>query len=497
MEHQVSHRPPPRVLVFPLPAQGPVNSMLKLAELLALEGLYVTFLNTHFTHNRLLLHTDIQARFETYPGFLFKTISDGLPDDHPRSGDTIMEVIHSINSESKSIFKQLLLSNELGTSEGNPLVSCIIVDGIFGGFTTDIANELHIPIIHFRTFGACCIWVNMNIPNVIEAGELPVRGEEDMDRLIKNVPAMESFLRFRDLPSFCRASDLTDPNLQVFVQQTLHSPRAQAIILNTFEDLEGPILSRIRTLCPNIYSIGPLHMQLKRRLASKESSFQSSNSLFEVDRSCMTWLDAQPPKTVIYISFGSITVMKRNQLIEFWYGLVNSNIRFLWVARLDLVAGDGNHAQIPPELLEKTKDRGFIVGWAPQEEVLAHPAVGGFLTHSGWNSILESIVAAVPMICWPYFADQQVNSRFVSEVWKLGMDMKDVCDRKIIEKMLNDLMVERNEEFSKAANKMGRLARQSVHKGGSSYHNLDRLIEDIRLTSSGRFGRQVDIQINK
>ncbi|XP_048326737.2 7-deoxyloganetic acid glucosyltransferase [Ziziphus jujuba] len=486
MEHQVSHRLP-RVLIFPLPAQGPVNSMLKLAELLALQGLHVTFLNTQFTHNRLLLHADIQARFATYPGFLFKTISDGLPDDHPRSGDTVMEVIRSINTESKSVFRHMLVSDELG-SENSPSVTCIIVDGIFGGFATDIANELHIPIIHFRTLGACCIWVNLCIPKVIEGRELPIRGEEDMDRLIRNVPGTERFLRCRDLPSFCRARNLTDPDLQVFVQQTLHSPRAQAIILNTFEDLEGPIISHIRTLCPNIYSIGPLHMHLKLRLANNEASSQSSNNLFEVDRSCIAWLDAQPPKSIIYISFGSFTVMTRNQLIEFWYGLVNSNARFLWVARLDLVAGDGEEAQIPLELLEESRERGFIVGWAPQEEVLAHPAVGGFLTHSGWNSTLESIVAGVPMICWPYFADQQVNSRFVSEVWKIGIDIKDVCDRKIVEKMLNDLMVERKEEFSKAADEISRLARQSVNEGGSSYYNLDRLIEDIRLTSSGRVG---------
>ena len=66
-----------------------------------------------------------------------------------------------------------------------------------------------------------------------------------------------------------------------------------------------------------------------------------------------------------------------------------------------------------------------MVGWVLQEKVLVHQALGGFLTHSEWNSTLESIVAGVPMICWPYFADQQINSRFVSEVWKLGMDMKD------------------------------------------------------------------------
>ena len=95
--------------------------------------------------------------------------------------------------------------------------------------------------------------------------------------------------------------------------------------------------------------------------------------------------------------------MTREQVLEFWHGLLNSCQRFLWVMRPDMVAGkDG----IPKDLIERSKEKGLVVEWAPQEEVLNHPAVGGFLTHSGWNSTLESVVAGVPMICWPYFGDQ-------------------------------------------------------------------------------------------
>ena len=101
------------------------------------------------------------------------------------------------------------------------------------------------------------------------------------------------------------------------------------------------------------------------------------------------------------------------------------------------------------------------------------------MTHCGWNSTLESIVAGVPMICWPNHGDQPVNSRFVSEVWKLGLEMKEVCDRNVVENMVNDLMVERKEEFQREAEAMSKLAWKSVSEGGSSYCNLDRLIEDI------------------
>lgn len=170
--------------------------------------------------------------------------------------------------------------------------------------------------------------------------------------------------------------------------------------------------------------------------------------------------------------------MTRDQLMEFWHGLVNSGCKFLWVIRPDAVAGDRN---IPVEVAEGTKERGYIVDWAPQEEVLAHKAVGGFLTHSGFNSTLESVIEGKPMICWPYFMDQQVNSRFVEKFWKLGLDMKDTCDRVIVEKMVRDLMVERRDEFRESADRMAEKGRNCLREGGSSYANLDRLIEDIKL----------------
>ncbi|PON56498.1 UDP-glucuronosyl/UDP-glucosyltransferase [Parasponia andersonii] len=477
----------PRVLIFPLAAQGHVNSMLKLAELLALAGLHVTFLNTDHIHNRLIRHTDIQTRFSKYPGFLFRTISDGLEEDHPRTGDRFMEVVYSLNDKTKPILREMLVSGKLGSAD-TPLVTYIISDGIFGGFTIDVAEELGIPIIHFRTVAACCFLSYFFFPDLIESGELPIRGKEDMDRLIKSVPGMEGFLRCRDLPGFCRVSDATDPCFRMIPQVTNQSRRARALILNTFEGLEGPIVSRITKFCPKIYTLGPLHAHLNARLANNTngSTSQSSNCLYDVDRSCLTWLDSQPLKSVIYVSFGSITVFTKHDLMEIWYGLVNSKQRFLWVIRPDLVEGEGGDDMVPVELVEATRERGYMAGYVPQEEVLAHRAVGGFLTHSGWNSTLESIVAGVPMICWPYFADQNINSRFVSEVWKFGLDMKDVCDRKVVEKMVNDLMVERREDFEKSTAEMAKLAKNSVSEGGSSYSNLERLIEDIRFTAKSR-----------
>lgn len=165
--------------------------------------------------------------------------------------------------------------------------------------------------------------------------------------------------------------------------------------------------------------------------------------------------------------------------MEFWHGLMNSGVRFLWVRRPNSVVGEDSAGQIE-ELLEATEERGCLVSWAPQEVVLAHPAIGGFLTHSGWNSTLESLMEGVPMVCWPYFVDQHVNSRFVSEVWKIGFDIKDTCDRVVIEKMIKDLMDVKGDEFRQSMDRLSKFARESLSMGGSSVCNLNRLIEDIR-----------------
>ncbi|XP_059666352.1 7-deoxyloganetic acid glucosyltransferase-like isoform X1 [Cornus florida] len=366
----------------------------------------------------------------------------------------------------------------LATQTRRP-VTCIITEGV-PSFAGDFAMERGIPLIYFRTSSACTFWAYFCIPELIEADEIPLKGN-GMDLLVKSVPGMEDFLRRRDLPSLCRVDEVNNENLQFIKIETRKTPRAHALIKNTFDELEGPVLSQIRTHCPNLFSIGPLHAHLKARLAA-ETKFSSthSSSFWEEDRSCVTWLDSQPSKSVIYVSFGSITIVTRDQLMEFWYGLVNCGYRFLWVMRPDSIVGKDVETRIPAELVDGTRDRGYMVDWAPQEEVLAHPAVGSFLTHSGWNSTLESIVSGVPMICWPYFADQMINSRFVSEVWKLGLDMKDTCDRVIIEKMIRDLMDVKKDEFQERANMMAKLAKRAVSEGGSSYCNLDRLIKYIK-----------------
>nr|XP_027086763.1 7-deoxyloganetic acid glucosyltransferase-like [Coffea arabica] len=487
MDQVEQHRP--HVLIFPFQAQGHVNSMLKLAELLCLAGINITFLVSYNIHNRLLRHTDVVSRFSKYPGFNLDHYPDAYDESKIHTAQQIMELYSSLQSVVKPFLREFMSKDPAhGTGKNRSRFSSIIADGILS-LALDVAEEIGLPLIYFRTISAGAFWTYFCIPQLVEAGELPFPGD-DMSIRIENVKGMEGFLRRCDLPSFCRVSDLTSPDFSLLLRETLQTPRAKGLILNTFEDLEGSILSHVRTYCPNLYTIGPLHAHLRTRLqlqvANSNNSNSNSNSLWQEDKSCIKWLDNQPPKSVLYVSFGSITVITREKLHEFWHGIVNSGVKFLWVIRPDSIkaeAGDDvlktTKSTPEMELEEATKERGCMVGWAPQEEVLAHPAIGGFLTHSGWNSTLESIAEGVPMICWPYFADQQPNSRFVGEVWKIGLDIKDTCDRVIVEKAIKDLMVERKDEFLHRADEMAKMARKSVEEGGSSFCNLVRLIDDI------------------
>ncbi|KAK9910482.1 hypothetical protein M0R45_034441 [Rubus argutus] len=444
----------PHVLLFPFPAQGHIKPMLTLAQLLCHAGIHVTFLNTELNHHLLTQRQALSARF---PTLHFHSISDGLPSDHPRTiAVYYQDIVASLRSKTAPLLCQFLISKKNNVDKDSaaaaaaaqlPPLGCVITDGIMC-FAIDAAEEVGIPVIVLPITSACSFWCYSCIPNLIQEAQLPFE-DEDMDRIVSGVPGMEGLLRRRDLPSICRMP--TDhPIMQFYIKETKAITRASALILNTFDDLESSILSHLAPRFSKIYTIGPLHALLKSRikdddLSSSSSSAAATASLRQEDRRCMTWLDTQRLGSVIFISFGSLVKLTRVELLEFWHGLVSSGTPFLWVLRSDVLWSDeGEHMGqvIPTELEMGTKERGFIVDWVPQEEVLAHEAVGGFLTHSGWNSTLEGIWAGVSMLCWPKLADQQVNSRCVG--------------------------------------RFAKLARNSVSESGSSYHNLQQLIQDLR-----------------
>jgi len=159
----------PHVLLFPLPIQSPINSMLQLAELFCLAGLQVTFLNTNHNQQLLYRHTNVESRFKQYPKFQFRTISDGLPKDHPRSSLLFGELITSLQAVAEPFLRQILH----GVTE--PPVTCVIPDGLFY-YAVDICNEVGVSVISFDTISPCCLWVYLCFPKLIQTGDIPFKG---------------------------------------------------------------------------------------------------------------------------------------------------------------------------------------------------------------------------------------------------------------------------------------------------------------------------------
>jgi len=177
-----------------------------------------------------------------------------------------------------------------------------------------------------------------------------------------------------------------------------------ALILNTFDGLEADVLAALRAEYPRIYTVGPLGSLLRQNLDSAAAADDSTGlSLWKQDAECLAWLDAQErQRSVVYVNFGSHTVLTPEQLVE-----------FAW--------GGGGPGVLPPDFTAAAAGRCHVTAWCPQEQVLRHPAVGCFLTHSGWNSTCEGVAAGVPMVCWPGFSDQYTNCKYACEGWGVGV----------------------------------------------------------------------------
>ena len=297
-----------------------------------------------------------------------------------------------------------------------------------------------------------------------------------LDTVVDFVPGKKKTIRLRDFPTFLRTTDLNDIMLNFVRVEAERASRASAVILNTFDALEKDVLDALSATLPPVYSIGPLQ-HLVDQISDDRLKSMGSN-LWKEQTDCLQWLDSKEPNSVVYVNFGSITVMTSQQLTEFAWGLANSNKPFLWIIRPDLVVGDS--ALLPPEFVTETKDRGMLASWCPQEQVLKHPAIGGFLTHSGWNSTSESICGGVPLICWPFFAEQQTNCRYSCSEWGIGMEIDNNVKRVEVEKLVRELMDgEKGKEMKKKVMEWRKLAEEATRPGGSSYDNFNKLLRNV------------------
>ncbi|KAG6698998.1 hypothetical protein I3842_08G047800 [Carya illinoinensis] len=475
----------PHAVCIPYPAQGHINPMMKLAKLLHYRGFHITFVNTEF-YNKPLLKSRGPNSLDGLPSFRFTTIPDGLPESDAEATQDVPSLCESTKKHCLTPFRNLLRKLNDTTSTNVPPVSCIVSDGSMS-FTLDAAAELGVPEVLFWTTSACVSWATLNITVSWRKVLTPLKDasfltDGYLDMVIDWIPGMKG-IRFRDLPSFIRTTDPDEIMLNFAMVEAERARKASALIFNTFEPLEQEVLDALSSMFPPIYTVGPLQL-LVNQIPGGEYKSTGSN-LWKEEYSCLEWLDKKEPNSVVYVNFGSITVMTSKQLIDFAWGLANSNQTFLWIIRPDLVEGDVSI--LPLEFLAQTKERSLLASWCPQEQVLSHPSVGGFLTHSGWNSTIESLSSGVPMICWPFFAEQQTNCRFSCNEWGVGMEIEGDASREKIESLVRELMLgQKGRELRKKADEWMRLAKEAATSkpNGSSYANLDKMVNQVLIRSA-------------
>ncbi|KAL4607840.1 hypothetical protein ACB092_09G203900 [Castanea dentata] len=283
---------------------------------------------------------------------------------------------------------------------------------------------------------------------------------------------------------------ITIPNAESY---TFHSVSAFTYFLYLWEAMGKPL-----ELEPNAKVIEGTYMDIMESLegGKKHWAIGPFNPVRNIGSNgrhkCLEWLDKEAPNSVIYVSFGTTTAMEDMQMKELAIGLEKSGQKFIWVLR-DADKGDVfiNGELRKDEILkgfeERVKNRGMVVkDWAPQLEILSHPSTGGFMSHCGWNSCMESITMGVPLAAWPMASDQPRNTVLITKLLKVGIVVKDWSRRdelvpsSTIEKAVKLLMASKEgDDIRKRTVDLGGAVRQSIEKGGVSRMELDSFIDHI------------------
>ncbi|ESQ40502.1 hypothetical protein EUTSA_v10013508mg [Eutrema salsugineum] len=444
-----------RVILFPLPLQGCINPMIQLAKILHSRGFSITVIHTRFN----------APKASSHPLFTFLQIPDGLSEAETRTHDVTL-LLTLLNRSCESPFRdcltKLLQIADSETEEKKQRISCLIDDSGWI-FTQPFAQSLNLPRLVLSTYKVSFFRDHFVLPQIRREMNLPLQEQDD---------PVEEFLPLRK-KDLIRILDAETEVLDSYSDMILETTKASSgiIFVSSCEELDQESLNQARQdFKVPIFAIGPSHSYFPG----------SSSSLFTPDETCIPWLDTQEDKSVIYVSFGSVATISKQEFLEIAWGIRNSDQPFLWVVRVGSVHGTKWLEAIPEETIDRLNKKGKIVKWAAQQDVLKHRAIGGFLTHNGWNSTVESVCEGVPMICSPFVWDQLLNARFVSDVWMVGLHLEGRIERNEIERAIKRLLLEtEGEAIRKRMELLKEKVGRSVKQNGSAYRSLGHLVDHI------------------
>jgi len=334
-----------------------------------------------------------------------------------------------------------------------------------------VTHTLQIPTYFYYTSGASTLAILLQQLVLHENYSESIK-DLNMHLLIPGLPKIHT----DDFPD--TVQDRASEAYKVFIDIATCMRDSDGVIVNTSEAMERRAIEAFNEglmegTTPPVFCIGPVI---------------SSAPCRGDDDGCLSWLDSQPSQSVVFLSFGSMGRFSRTQLREIATGLEESEQRFLWVVRSEFEDGDSGEPTsleelLPEGFLERTKGKGMVVrDWAPQAAILSHDSVGGFVTHCGWNSVLESVCEGVPMVAWPLYAEQKLNKVILVEEMKVGVAVKGNKEGLVSSSELGNRVKEvmdsdKGKEIRQNIFKMKISATEAVGEGGSSIIALNRLVE--------------------
>ncbi|CAN1249981.1 UDP-glycosyltransferase 71A15 [Linum perenne] len=352
-------------------------------------------------------------------------------------------------------------------SRSAPRLAGIVLDMFCTSFMAD-AKELGVPSYVFYTCGATFLGLMFQIQGEID----PIALRNSDTELA--FPSLMSPLPGKNLPSDAVEAEW----LEVLVNTTRRMREARGIMVNTYHELESHAVDSLSNgETPPVYPIGPI-LNLKGE--------GHGGSGLDKKKEIIEWLDDQPQSSVVFLCFGSLGIFVDEQLKEIATALELSGMKFLWSIRKSPEQDAIADGVLPEGFLQRTAGIGKVIGWAPQTEILAHPSIGGFVSHCGWNSTLESIWFGVPIAAWPIYAEQQLNAFKLVKEMELAEDIRMdyrrdsgvIVKAEEIERGIRRLMAaEEVEGKRKKLKEMSDKGRRALIEGGSSYASMNRLIE--------------------
>ncbi|XP_048133759.1 UDP-glycosyltransferase 91C1-like [Rhodamnia argentea] len=374
------------IAMFPWLAHGHITPFLELSKFLSLYGHAVSFLSTPNNIARLT-----RAHPELPPSIRLVSLPMPLVPNLPSSAESTSDLdIDSVPYLKKAYD---LLEPALTRFLSGSHVDCVIHD-FASHWLPRAAAQLGVSSVFFSTLNATAL-AFLGPPSELIGGRY--NKPEDATSVPEWIP-YESTACFR-LHEIMRHQRCMDEEVSDFFRFGHTIDSCDFVIVRSCREFESDPLSLLLEIYKKpVIPIGLLTPAIRVDKGDDDEKWKTLK----------IWLDAKRGNSVLYIALGTEVILSHELTNELAAGIEKSGLPFVWVVR---------NGSVPAGFEERVSGRGFVwAGWAPQMRILAHEAIGGFLTHCGWNSTIEALSRGQPLVLFSGgSSDQGLMARFPQE----------------------------------------------------------------------------------